>query len=284
MAKLPGPFQRGSVWWLRVVVPMDLRLGLEGRTKVVRSLNTSDRRQAKRLALHGRADLLLAFERGQVGVPQGVRSSPAVLSSAAASTMSTKASGGGLGLRDVFGRWKAAKRRSTDSEDACQRALDAFEAVAGRPTLTDITRANGADFRAELLKQPLSSKSAHDRLTWVKSLLRFAYRDLEWLDRQPWTGLDIPYKTESPRRPWTPEEVASFFPSPVFTGYTLPAGVDAAGAAAYWIPLLGLFTGARIGELCQLRVADVSTDSAGPVLMISEEAEGARVGKRHARR
>jgi integrase len=128
-----------------------------------------------------------------------------------------------------------------------------------------------------LLSQPISSKTAHDRLTWVKSLLRFAYRDLEWLDRQPWEGLDLPHKTEAPRRPWHAAEIATFFNSPVHSAYTLPTLVDAAGPAAYWIPLLGLYSGARVGELCQLRVSDITSDSAGPVLSISEAAEGARV-------
>jgi integrase len=36
--------------------------------------------------------------------------------------------------------------------------------------------------------------------------------------------------------------------------------VKAGGAAAYWVPLLGLYTGARQSELCQLRIEDVTTD------------------------
>jgi integrase len=176
-------------------------------------------------------------------------------------------------MRDVFDRWK----RTDDAIRACARGLEAFEAVAGRPALAEIKRADGVTFRADLLSQPISSKTAHDRLTWVKSLLRFAYRDLEWLDRQPWEGLDLPHKTEAPRRPWHAAEIATFFNSPVHSAYTLPTLVDAAGPAAYWIPLLGLYSGARVGELCQLRVSDITSDSAGPVLSISEAAEGARV-------
>ena len=60
--------------------------------------------------------------------------------------------------------------------------------------------------------------------------------------------------------------------------------MDAGGAAAYWVPLLGLFTGARIGELCQLRVEDVADDGAGPVLRITEEAEGATLKTSASRR
>jgi integrase len=46
--------------------------------------------------------------------------------------------------------------------------------------------------------------------------------------------------------------------------------------AAYWIPLLGLYTGARVGELAQLRVEDIEETKAGPFIRITEE-EGATV-------
>lgn len=285
MATLPGLFQRGGVWWLRVMVPIDLRPAVGGRDKVVRSLNTPDRRQASRLALTRRAALLSAFEDGSLDSVRESKASPPLLpastdvppAAAQPPAPAGKVTDSGRGLRDVFTLWKTSKKRTDDAISACTRALEAFETVAGRPALSAIKREDGATFRAALLVQPISSKTAHDRLTWVKSLLRFAYRDLEWLDRQPWEGLDLAHKTESPRKPWKPSEVAAFFSSPVQTTYTLPTVVDAAGPAAYWIPLLGLYSGARIGELCQLRVPDITTDSAGPVFNISEAAEGARV-------
>lgn len=112
-----------------------------------------------------------------------------------------------LRLRDVFDKWKGSKRRGDDALKACERALVAFEGQSGDPALLKITRAQGSDFRAWLLQQGLSSKTAHDRITWVKSLLRFACRDLELIPRHPWEGLDIEYRTEAPRRPWQTEEL-----------------------------------------------------------------------------
>jgi hypothetical protein len=177
-------------------------------------------------------------------------------------------------LRDVFEKWKGSKRRGEDALRACERALRAFELQSGNPPLNKITRAQGSEFRAPLLAEDISSKTAHDRITWVKSLLRFASRDLELIPRNPWEGLDIEHSTKTPRRPWKPEELRAFFGLPLFTSYALPKYVDAAGPAAYWIPLLGLFTGARIGELCQLRPEDVTTDAAGPVLRIPTKRAG----------
>lgn len=181
-------------------------------------------------------------------------------------------------LRQVYTRWKAAKVRSSDAEEACDRALKLFEGKFGHPPLATITRAQGDEFRALLLTQKLSSKTKHDRMTYVKSLLKYASQDLELIPKNPWQGLDIDYKTERRRVPWTAAQLSAFFGHPLFTEYALPTtSWRAGGAAAYWLPLLGLFTGARGGELCQLRVVDIQSTEAGPFMSISEDAEGASV-------
>lgn len=180
-------------------------------------------------------------------------------------------------LRQVFTLWKAAKRRSTDSARACERSLILFEQLAGTLDVQQVTRGQGDAFRAHLLELPLASKTKHDHMTWLKSLLKYASRDLELLPRNPWEGLDIAYKTETPREPWSIEQLGALLSQPLFRSYALPKAWRSGGAAAYWIPLLGMFTGARIGELCQLRVTDIRQDALGATIHISEEAEGASV-------
>lgn len=182
-----------------------------------------------------------------------------------------------VSLRDVFTRWKASKPRSPDSIRACERALALFEKRTGNTPVQNITRDQGDDFRAWLQTLGSSSKTAHDRITWVKSLLVYAYRDLELINRQPWEGIDIKHRVENPRKPWTDQQMKAFFGLPLFTTYDLPSTVKAGADAAYWIPLLGLYSGARIGELCQLRVVDVETTKDGTYFQVTEEADHARV-------
>lgn len=182
-------------------------------------------------------------------------------------------------LRDVFDRWKAKKKRSKDSLQAMERALKQFEQQTGNPPLPEVSRDMGDAFAAWLQTLDLASKTAHDRITAVKTLLKYAHQDLEWLQRHPWAGIDIEHQTENPRFPWTDEELKAFFGLPLFQRYELPeAGHWKNGKdAAYWIPILGLYTGARVGELAQLRVQDVKSTYAGPFLSITDEAEGATV-------
>ncbi|KJK23290.1 hypothetical protein UB46_16460 [Burkholderiaceae bacterium 16] len=180
-------------------------------------------------------------------------------------------------LRDVFDLWREAKKRGKDAIEKTERALVMFEKQSGNPALKTIKREDGITFQSWLLKQDLASKTQHDNLTWVKSLLNFANRDLEWIERNPWAGLNIAYKTENKRSPWTTAQLQTFFSLPLFTRYELPTQQKAGKDAAYWIPLLGLFTGARIGELCQLRVADVVTRDDQAFISINDDGEGSTV-------
>jgi hypothetical protein len=112
-------------------------------------------------------------------------------------------------LRDVYERWKASKPRSPDSVNTCLRSVILFEEFTGNPPIDQLSREQGDGFRTWLQHpdRKTTSKTARDRLTWVKSVLKFAFRDLELLDRNPWKGIDITFKTTNKRRPWTDDEL-----------------------------------------------------------------------------
>lgn len=182
-------------------------------------------------------------------------------------------------LRDVYPRWKASEPRSPDSHNACLRSLVLFEEFTGNPPLSALTREQGDGFKAWLQHpdRKTTSKTAHDRLTWAKSLLKYACQSLELISRNPWQGLKITHKTTNKRRPWTDEELTTLFTQPLHTAYELPKAKQAGTDAAYWIPLLGLYTGARIGELAQLQVSDVGNISGIYVLTITDDGDGQAV-------
>lgn len=75
------------------------------------------------------------------------------------------------------------------------------------------------------------------------------------------------------REPWEIEDLRLLFASSVYTQGHRPKG--GAGEAAYWLPLLGLFTGGRRGELAALTTSDINTDHATGIayLVITEDPE-----------
>lgn len=189
-------------------------------------------------------------------------------------------------LRDVFKEWKRLQGHTVTSDTirARERALELYEEATGNPPLQDITRAMGHEFSRWLTNLKGARKTASDRLKYVSSLLKFACRELEWTERHPWEGIDIEYTTETERKPWAPEHIQGFFALPLFTSYALPQRAARAGAdAAYWVPLLGLFTGARVGELVQLKVADIVQAEAVWCIDINEE-EGKRLKTENSKR
>ena len=100
----------------------------------------------------------------------------------------------------------------------------------------------------------------------------------------PFDGLKPSVQDERERQSFTTAELERIFGSSIYTEGERPVG--GAGEAAYWLPVLGLMTGARLGELAQLRLCDVRRD--GPeeplYLDINQEGEGRQLKTMSSRR
>ena len=264
MASLTGLFQRGTAYYLCIVLPRQHPLqGKYKNGKVVTSLGRCSHRDAVLKGTIKRAEVLGGLKLQAAESPS--KALPAI-------------SIGPL-LRSIYNRWKESKPRSSDSLNNCLRSVVLFEEFTGNPPINELTREQGDGFRAWLQHsdRKTTSKTARDRLTWVKSVLKYAARDLGLIEKNPWEGIGIAFKTTNKRRPWTDAELEVFFTQPLHAAYKLPKDKKAGANAAYWIPLLGLYTGARIGELAQLKVCDVETLGAIAALSITDEGEGQSV-------
>ena len=177
-------------------------------------------------------------------------------------------------LRGVLAAWKSSKARKKQTEQAAELALALYEKATGNPPIASLTRAQGVECRAFLLDQGTTAKTARDRFDYIKGFLNFAARDMELLPKNPWEGLAIEHTTTSPRRPWSGEQLTQLFAKPLFTEYMLPTSWDGGGDGAYWVPLLGVYAGARLGELCQLDVSDVETIDGVPLIHITDLGDG----------
>lgn len=78
-------------------------------------------------------------------------------------------------------------------------------------------------------------------------------------------GVKKPSDTEKQRRAYKPEEIASLFSKPLFTGfsgysltgYRKQPGTQVVKDAKYWIPILALYHGGRLEELGGAKVSEV---------------------------
>ncbi|MFZ5529142.1 MAG: DUF6538 domain-containing protein [Pseudomonadota bacterium] len=179
-----------------------------------------------------------------------------------------------LKLRDVLELWKVKGKRPTPKTiDTAERVVGQFEKVCGNPPLLTLTRQEGLKFRDWLLAQGQSPKTAADRLGYVSRLIRFEMQEQQRITVNPWATIKIEGSRErvNVRKPIKADKLNALFAAPLFQAYALP-GVKTAGRdAAYWIPILGAYTGARVTELAQLLVSDIRKDGALWCISIMDE-------------
>jgi integrase len=99
---------------------------------------------------------------------------------------------------------------------------------------------------------PMSVQTVNNNLATVIAFMNWA-RKHGYVKENHFEGLKLP-STKQPqdeRKPFTDADLQKIFDPKVYPKET--AGVD----FRYWVPLLGLYTGARINEICQMHVRDI---------------------------
>jgi integrase len=161
-------------------------------------------------------------------------------------------------LHDVVPLWEATKLPSRTLVSKTKSAVALVDQCLGKLPLRAYTKPQGVTVVAYLLEHSGAQKTALDKMNAVKALLNFAVDQQGWIDSNPWRAHTVTVKKKRTRVDLQPEVLTKLFDSPLFKSYALPSSTKAGGAAAYWVPLLGLYTGARQSDLCQLRVEDVT--------------------------
>lgn len=171
-------------------------------------------------------------------------------------------------LRDVLDDWvkhgkAGGKAYPVKTVAKYTLAVSRFEALSNNPSMATIDRVAGTAFRRAMLAQEgdnaLTPATVRDTLVNVGSLLNHYSKQTGRLSFGIWQKLSagiVEETVDSSRDEWTEDELKKLFGLPIWQSYAIPSGKNASQDAAYWVPLLGLCTGARVTELCQLRVDD----------------------------
>ncbi len=242
-------------------------------------------------------DALDTFIRRNEGNLTAAPKSPVVMAVKAASAKKAKH---GETLLELFDRWsaeclaKGEKRPDTVTQDRKIMVQFAEFVGTGRDVRT-ITPIEVAEYRNTLRDLPpkwssnktlrsLSMREAavnarklelaNTAFTTINKHLSTISPLYTWLAEQPaWAGLINPcnglhhkkVKGKNPRPPFSTAVLNTILKSPLFTGFLrdgkehLP-GNSMADDWRKWVPLVCMFTGARIGEIAQLRIGDVRED------------------------
>ncbi|HEX7822742.1 MAG TPA: site-specific integrase [Sphingobium sp.] len=156
----------------------------------------------------------------------------------------------------VIDRWAAERKVTPKGKDTHRAVARWFYDRIGDISVAEITRAHVIAFKDKLLEEGQSLANVKMKLSRLRTLLQWA-ADNDLAPSNVGHGVRIKGAAAggSKRLPFALADLQAIFAGPVYTGG--PRSKQGAGEAAYWLPLLALFTGARMEELGQLRPSDI---------------------------
>lgn len=170
------------------------------------------------------------------------------------------ASSDDVSLDALVDRWAKERQPDAKSQDAHRAVARRFTALAGPIPVDKITKRDVLKFKDGLLEDGTTPANVNVKLTRLRTLLNFAFHN-DLIATQPAKGVTVldPDADRNKRRPFDRAALAAIFGSPVYAKGERPT--QGRGEAAYWLPLLALYTGARMEELGQLRPGDVRQET-----------------------
>ena len=132
----------------------------------------------------------------------------------------------------------------------------------------------------------ICGETIHRYFNLLKKFITFC-DESKWLPRHlPLHEVMLPNlsTTESHYRTFTPPELEGIFSSRIYTTNANENFQWTPFSYCFWLPLLGLFTGARPGELCQLYAGDVFKVDNIPVMRVTDEGPEQRLKNRFSAR
>ena len=128
----------------------------------------------------------------------------------------------------------------------------------------------------------LGTTSINNYIQCVSTLYSWAAAELDYQGKNHFKGRAKRISGKSrrdERHPFSKEQLATFFSSPLYTGCQSLSRCHKSGdklfkdSAKYWVPLIGFYTGMRLQEILQLYVADIYQSDGHWVLDLNEAHE-----------
>ena len=193
-------------------------------------------------------------------------------------------------LRVAFAGWQKKKEPSQGTLKEYERAVDLFIQLHGDMPVAEIRRTHAHTFLSALQDVPwprsgvlagltlpeivewrkqnhdaprLSRTSVNKQFGGVQAIVKLARNKLGMIPEEVWADpfSEMRLEEDDPEGgPFEQDELRNLFASGVFTRGERPEA--GRGDVAFWLPVLGLFTGARRSELAMLLARDVEVDEA----------------------
>jgi integrase len=222
---------------------------------VMDALDRGEEPDTSPVAIARAGKLLFAHQKQMAQIDKDRRASPG--RNQAVEQGSVLAKGKGVYLdTDIIDGWAREKKPSTRGKDAYWRDAKLFNEMMGRKSVELITKADVMAFKRKLIDAGRSQINIRDRLAYLRTLLKWAAGE-DLIPDNPAQDVRMAVTERGEEREeFSLDDLNAIFSGPVYSKGERPEK-KMLGEATYWIPLIGLFMGARREEIGQLRVADV---------------------------
>lgn len=147
--------------------------------------------------------------------------------------------------------------------------------------------------RAEQLGlAPMSDRNINKIIAFVASFWNWAAENYDEVKVNPLNKLKIRIRSSArdEKAPFSIDQLTKIFSAPIFTGcksehhWAQIGDIVLADSGKFWLPLISLFSGARMGEIIQLRTSDVRDVDGIVYFALVDEQEDQRLKTDNAKR
>jgi integrase len=171
----------------------------------------------------------------------------------------------------------------------CRNLLDAIRVIPSNATKKyGAMKLEELASRAKADKQPLmSATTVNSYIQKLSALLNWAVKE-ELLHRNPARGLKVvdPIRRKDKRLPFSNDQLTKIFNAPIYRGCVddeygySRSGPNRPRRSKFWIPLIGLYSGMRLNEICQMNKEDIREIEGIPCFIVTAEASHSEDRKR----
>jgi integrase len=127
----------------------------------------------------------------------------------------------------------------------------------------------------------MSDRNVNKILGFVRAFWNWAEAEYDDVPGNPFNRMNLRVKSKArdERLPFSMPQLQKILNAPLFTGckseksWLTPGNHVPADQGIYWVPLIGLFTGARAGEIIQLLVDDIKAEGGVLHFNITDDGE-----------
>ena len=175
---------------------------------------------------------------------------------------------------------------SAIDRDKARKLLDILKVLPASTTkrFKGKTALEVARIAEEKRLAPMSITTANSYMSAFVSLLNYAVAE-GLIAKNPATGLRLAsdgVRRKDKRLPFTVANLQAIFAAPLYTGclddeagYNRP-GPNRPHRGRFWVPLVSLYSGMRLNEICQLTEDDITVEDGTDIILIRSDEDGVK--------